>query len=143
MLALAAGVGAIAGYLWKQLKNFRNRKLKYTQALTQNLYFKLLDNNAGVLYRILDDAEESECKETLLAYTCLLRDGPASAAALKSRVEALLQPHSVSFDIDDAVAKLTDLALASGSAERLEAVEIETAIAEVDKRWDGLFSAQN
>tara|TARA_R110001599_G_scaffold353826_1_gene599234 strand:+ start:4985 stop:5251 length:267 start_codon:yes stop_codon:yes gene_type:complete len=47
IIALGARIAALAGYLWKQCSNFRNRKLKYTQALTENLYFKLLDNSAG------------------------------------------------------------------------------------------------
>ena len=59
VLALLADLGALGGYLWKQFSSFRNRKLRFTQALTENLYFKLLDNNAGVLYRVLDDAEDS------------------------------------------------------------------------------------
>jgi hypothetical protein len=71
-IALIAGLGTLVGYLWKQFSNFRNRRLKYTQALTENLYFKLLDNNGGVLHRVIDDAEESECKESLLAYYFLL-----------------------------------------------------------------------
>ena len=31
---------------------------RFLQTLTQNLYFKNLDNNAGVFYRLLDEAEE-------------------------------------------------------------------------------------
>ena len=49
IMVLLAGVAALGGYLWKQFSNFKNRKLRFMQALTQNLYFKNLDNNAGVL----------------------------------------------------------------------------------------------
>ena len=55
LLALVAGLGALGGYCWKQFSNFRNRKLKYTQALTENLYFKLLDNNAGVGGNVVEE----------------------------------------------------------------------------------------
>mgnify|MGYP003118263169 FL=1 len=117
VLALLAGLGALAGYLWKQYSSFRNRKLRFTQALTQNLYFKLLDNNAGVLFRVLDEAEESESTESLLAYCFLLKaERPLSAEELDARVETWLEQHwqcRLDFEIDDALAKLERLGLAT------------------------------
>ena len=116
LIALGAGLGALGGYCWKQFSNFRNRKLKYTQALTENLYFKLLDNNAGVLFRLLDDAEESECKESMLAYYFLLAERtPLTAEALDARVENWLAETwecRIDFEIDDALDKLSRLGLA-------------------------------
>src|SRR5437868_3174186 len=44
---------------------------------TRSLYFQTLDSNAGVLMRLLDEAEEQECRETLLAYFCLWKYAPA------------------------------------------------------------------
>ncbi|MFV1983665.1 MAG: TMEM143 family protein [Thiohalomonadales bacterium] len=58
LLILLAGVGTLAAYLWKQLNNFKNKKLQFMKTLTDNLYLKNLDNNAGVFHRLLDDAEE-------------------------------------------------------------------------------------
>lgn len=115
-IALIAGLGTLVGYLWKQFSNFRNRRLKYTQALTENLYFKLLDNNAGVLHRVIDDAEESECKESLLAYYFLLDKGePMTSEELDQRIESWLAERwqcRLDFEIDDALAKLKTLNLA-------------------------------
>jgi hypothetical protein len=115
VIALLAGLGALGGYCWKQFSNFRNRKLQYTQALTENLYFKLLDNNAGVLYRLLDDAEESECKESFLAYYFLLQSKAISAEELDAVIERWLAERwqcRIDFEIDDALAKLSRLGLA-------------------------------
>ena len=42
------------------------------KALSDNLYFKNLDNNAGVFYHLIDAAEEEEFKEAVLAYYFLL-----------------------------------------------------------------------
>ncbi len=116
ILALLAGLGALGGYLWKQFSSFRNRKLRFTQTLTRNLYFKLLDNNAGVIYRILDDAEESECKESLLAYYFLLAEGQAmSAQQLDEKIEHWFADRwqcRLDFEIDDALGKLEKLGLA-------------------------------
>lgn len=128
LLALLAGLGALVGYVWKQFSNFRNRKLKYTQALTQNLYFKLLDNNAGVLFRILDDAEESECKESLLAYYFLLAQGePITAAELDRVIEGWFAERwqcRVDFEIDDALRKLQQLDLARNDGEHWNPVVV-------------------
>lgn len=121
LIALAAGFGTLGGYLWKQFSSFRNRKLRFTEALTRNLYFKLLDNNAGVIYRIIDDAEESECKESTLAYyflMCLNR--PVSAETLDSEIEAWFQKRwqcTLDFEIDDALEKLLRLGLAQQSSQ--------------------------
>lgn len=116
LIALGAGLGAIAGYLWKQFSSYKNRKLRFTQALTQNLYFKLLDNNAGVFYRLINDAEESECKETLLAYYFLLiSEVPLSAIDLDTTIEQWFEQKwqcHLDFDIQDALYKLRTLQLA-------------------------------
>jgi hypothetical protein len=116
VLALMAGIGALVGYLWKQFSKFRNRKLQYTQALTENLYFKLLDNNAGVLYRILDEAEDSEVKESALVCCFMLAHGePATAAELDRAIEEWFAREwqcRLDFEIDDALAKLQRLGLA-------------------------------
>jgi uncharacterized protein DUF3754 len=116
VLALMAGLGALGGYLWKQYSSFRNRKLRFTQALTENLYFKLLDNNAGVIFRLLDEAEESECKESLLAYYFLLAGNrPLSADELDATIEHWFEQSwqcQADFEIADALAKLEQLGLA-------------------------------
>lgn len=120
LLALGAGFGALGAYLWKQYASFKNRRLRFTQALTQNLYFKLLDNNQGVILRVLDEAQDSECKEALLAYSFLARcEEPVEAAALDAAVEAWFQQQqglTLDFDIVDALAKLEALGLAQVEA---------------------------
>ncbi len=126
VLALLAGFGALGAYLWKQFSSFRNRKLRFTETLTRNLYFKLLDNNAGVLYRILDDAEESECKESLLAYYFLLAsESPLSPQALDELIEGWFAQRwqcKLDFEIEDALRKLELLNLASPDDRGLWAV---------------------
>jgi hypothetical protein len=117
LLVLLAGAGTIGAFVWKQFSNFKNRKLRFTESLTRNLYFKLLDNNAGVIYRLLDDAEESEIKECLLAYYFLLQGSePQTSVELDKRIEqwfaARWQCH-LDFDIEDALNKLSNLQLVS------------------------------
>lgn len=68
LLALAAGAGILGGFVFKKWSKFKNRKLRFMKALADNLYFKSLDNNAGVFQHLIDAAEEEECKEAILAY---------------------------------------------------------------------------
>ena len=125
-LALLAGLGTLGGYLWKQFSKFRNRKLRYTQALTENLYFKLLDNNAGVIYRILDEAEESEIKESLLAYYFLLmQSGQVRQETIDRAIESWFREQwqcRLNFEITDALQKLQRLGLAREGDEGWELV---------------------
>ena len=141
---LLAGIAAFAGYLWKQFSVFKNRKLQFMQALTQNLYFKNLDNNAGVFHRLADDAEEEECKETILAYYFLQTQGPMTAKQLDECIEDWLakkwQCH-VDFEIDDALHKLLTLSLVKSDGDVYRAIGIKDGIATLDKRWDNYFTA--
>ncbi|NND66364.1 MAG: DUF3754 domain-containing protein, partial [Halioglobus sp.] len=78
-----------------------------------------LDNNAGVIHRVVDDAEESECKESLLAYYFLLVAGkPVAAGELDARIEAWMAERwhcKLDFEIGDALGKLQLLGLAEES----------------------------
>lgn len=144
LIALFAGVGAVGSYLWKQFNNFKNRKLRFVQSLTQNLYFKNLDNNAGVFHRLIDDAEEEECKEAILAYYFLLvHDTPVSRPELDRMIERwFAQQHScvLDFEIDDAINKLKRLQLVSEESDgALVATPLSEALISLDTHWDGLF----
>ena len=143
IMILLAGVAALGGYLWKQFNNFKNRKLRFMQALTQNLYFKNLDNNAGVFHRLANDAEEEECKEAVLAYYFLLTSKTAmTRVELDRAIEHWLREKwqcTVDFEIDDALNKLLALGLVSESDEKLRVVSIQDGIKVLDARWDDYF----
>ena len=144
LAALGAGLIALGGYLLKQFNNFKNRKLRFMQPLTQNLYFKNLDNNAGVFYRIANDAEEEECKEALLAYYFLLTsDHPMKRLPLDKKIEQWLETHwdtPVDFEIDDALEKLTRLGIVTEKDGCFSALPIKEALKKLDLRWDAFFT---
>lgn len=143
ILALLAGAGALGGYLWKQFSNFKNRKLQFMQMLTQNLYFKNLDNNAGVFHRLANDAEEEESKEAILAYYFLLISPKAmSKAELDESIECWFAERwhcNIDFEIEDALHKLLALDLVVEADEKLKAVVLGEGINRLDKRWDDYF----
>jgi Protein of unknown function (DUF3754) len=145
--ALLAGLATLGGYLWKQFNNFKNRKLRFMQELTQNLYFKNLDNNAGVFHRLANDAEEEETKEAVLAYYFLLTSTqPLSEAQLDKKIEHWLATQwqcEVDFEIDDALDKLRNLSLVTQENGLLSAVPLPRAIELLDQRWDGYFVPSN
>ena len=143
IMVLLAGMVALGGYLWKQFNNFKNRKLRFMQALTQNLYFKNLDNNAGVFHRLANDAEEEESKEAILAYYFLLSSEiPLDRAGLDRSIENWFESVwdcRIDFEIDDALHKLITLGLVKETDGLLGAVTPDQAIRILDKRWDDYF----
>ena len=147
VMVLLAGAAALAGYLWKQFSNFKNRKIRFMQALTQNLYFKNLDNNAGVFHRLINDAEAEESKEALLAYYFLLSSPVALAKAeLDRKIERWFEAKwdcSIDFEVEDALQKLRRLGLVEESDDGLTAVDLERGISLLDQRWDNYFVPEN
>lgn len=142
LVALAAGLGGLGSFVWKQFVNFKNRKLTFMQALTENLYFKNLDNNAGVFHRLVDDAEEEECKEAILAYYFLMRHGAESDTELDGVIEQWFRDRwqaDIDFEVEDALAKLTRLGLVTRSVGGLEVPALEKACSILDERWDEYF----
>jgi hypothetical protein len=94
MWGLAAGG---LGYGYRSFYGYQQTKQRYHLTLTQSLYFQNLDSNAGVLTRLLDEAEEQDSLLALLAYYCLYRFGKAdgwTAADLDTSVELWLDRYA-------------------------------------------------
>ena len=148
MLALIAALGTFGSFVWRQFGKFKTRKLSFMQRLMENLYFRNLDNNAGVFHRLVDDAEEEECKEAILAYYFLLtRPSIKSASLLDESIESWFKSEwqaDVDFEIMDAIGKLQKLGLILEDPERgLDAVPLEEARRILDQRWDEYFTFSN
>lgn len=144
LVALGAGLGSLGAYLWKQFNKFKNRRIQFLKALTDNLYFRNLDNDAGVFHHLLDAAEEEEVKEAVLAYRFLLSGGPLDPRALDAVIESWFRASfdaDVDFDVDDGVAKLVRLGLVEEQEGRLAARPLDEAIARIDALWDDVFDA--
>lgn len=144
LLALAAGLGTLGGFLFKQFSNFKNRKIRFMKTLADSLYFRNLDNNAGVFHRLVDAAEEEECKEALLAWAFLLTaEVPLTARALDDAIEDFLRAQvggHVDFEIDDALAKLERFGIVEERPDgTLEALAPARAAQRLDEIWDGLY----
>ena len=140
---------AFGGYLVRQFSKFKNRKIQFMKALSENLYFRNLDNDAGVFHHLLDAAEEEETKEALLAYHFLRTAGtPLTPAELDGRIEdwfARRWDATLNFEVDDGVDKLRRLRLVrddegDDGQGRLVAVSPDEAKRRLDETWDDLFA---
>ena len=91
---------------------FKNRKIQFMKALSENLYFRNLDNDAGVFHHLLDAAEEEEVKEAVLAYHFLRTAQRPLTAELDRRIEDWFVRRwdaVFDFEVDDGVGKLRRL----------------------------------
>ena len=142
-ITLAIGIGVFGSFVFKEWSKFKNRKIKFMKALSDNLYFKNLDNNAGVFHTLIDAAEEEDIKEALLAYTFLLKSkNGLSAHALDEQIETWFKSKyqcELDFEISDALEKLKRMHLVTCTNTLYNAVNLERAKAILDERWDSLF----
>jgi hypothetical protein len=141
--------GAIGGYGYKSYHSYQVKKQDYSLKLTKSLYYKSLDNNTGVLMRLLDEAEEQECRETFLAYFCLWQYAPPegwTAEQLDDYVELYLEGNAnlkVDFEIGDALAKLERLKIVRKTGDTYHAQPIDKALEMLDWTWDNYFKYAN
>jgi len=140
-------IGGTIGYGVKSYQGYLNTRQKYQLNLTQSLYYQNLDNNAGVLFRLLDEAEEQECREALLAYFLLWRESDSGGwdqETLDRAAENWLKEKAdldVDFEVDDALAKLVRLRVVEQPfPERYAAASLETALQRLDEAWDDYFA---
>lgn len=138
-------VGGTIGYGVKSFFGYLRTKDKYQANLTRNLYFQNLDNNAGVLFRLIDEVEEQEFREAILAYTLLgSKNAPfgLTMAELDRQAEALLLSavgSHVDFEAVDALEKLQRLGLIELKDSRFRSTPLPNALHSLDLRWDQAF----
>jgi hypothetical protein len=139
----------VAGYGYKQWSGYQASRQAYSLQLTENLFFQNLDNNAGVLYHLLDEAEEQECREAILAYFHLWRNAPPegwTSGQLDDYVELDLERLAnlkVDFEIEDAIAKLEKLRIIEKRGDRYRAQPLDKALEMLDWTWDNYFKYNN
>ncbi len=138
IMAVLGLVGGTVGYGIRSFYGYLRTKEKYQLNLTESLYYQNLDNNAGVLFRLLDEAEEQEHREALLGYFFLWHYAPSqgwSAAALDQAIEAFLSAQlkrPVDFEVADALEKLDRMQLVERlPGDLLRAVPLPRAVAQL------------
>ncbi len=142
-IAAVSGLITLGGFILAQWTKFQRQSLKYQKMLSDNVYFRNVNNNAGIFDFIIGEAEEQECKEAFLAYYFLLAPGDRpDAAALDQRIEAWIKERfgfDVDFECDDALTKLDRLGLLRRDGERLAVPPLDEALRTLDGIWDNFF----
>jgi hypothetical protein len=145
-LAALGGVVALGAFAMRQWTRFHRQSLLYQKELTDNVYYRNVNNNAGIFDYIVGAAEEQEWKEAMLAYCFLLTaPAPLTRAALDARIEDLLARRfgvAVDFEIDDALAKLARLDLLVREGGHLAVPPLAEALKRLDRFWDDCFGPQ-
>jgi hypothetical protein len=115
----------------------------HQKELADNVYYRNINNNAGIFDYIIGAAEEQECKEAFLAYYFL---GTAPSAPtqheLDQRIESWLKETfavDIDFEVGDALRKLDRLGLLRRDGARLSVPPPDEALARLDFHWDNYF----
>ncbi len=142
--------GLLGGYGYKSYYSYNVKKQSYSLKLTESLYYQNLDGNQGVLHRLLDEAEEQECREAMLAYFFMWRyprEGGWTASDLDDYIEIDLERKAnikVDFEIGDALDKVKRLKIVQElPGGRLRAQPIDKALEMLDYTWDNYFKYNN
>ena len=126
---------------------FQRAKQKHLAHMIRHLYYLTLANNASVINRLVDSAEEEDFKETLLAYFFLWRNHddpePWDQPRLDRAVEQYLRERTgleIDFEVSDAARKLFRLGLAQADSRGfLTSTHIGSALERLDEQWDNAF----
>jgi hypothetical protein len=144
LAALSAPV-AFGGFIVTQWVRYQRQSLKYQTELTDNIYYRNVNNNSGIFDYVIGAAEEQQVKEAFLAYHFLhVANSPPVASELDSRVEEWLRATfavDVDFDVGEAVDKLEQLGLLRRDGERLIVAPFDEAYSTLRGVWGSLFPA--
>ena len=138
---ISAGVNSFFGYT--------RARQKHLHGMIYRLYYLTLANNASVITRLIDSAEDEEYKEAMLAYFFLWRAQSSDDACpwneerLDVAIETFLKEKTgieLDFEVTDAFEKLQKFGLGQIDHNgNLTVLPIEEALATLDRRWDNAF----
>lgn len=142
-LAALSGILALGAFLLRQWGNFHRQSLIHQKQVTDNVYYRNVNNNAGIFTYLIGEAEDQDWKEVLLAYYGLLIEAePVTRGALDARIEELLARVigvSADFDVDHALSRLRQFDLVIETDGGLTAVPLVDALRRLDREWKGLL----
>jgi hypothetical protein len=145
-LAAISGLGALGGFIMRQWLRYQRQSLKYQKELTENVYFRNVNNNAGIFDSMIGAAEDQECKEAFLAYYFLSTAERAPVQAeLEARIERWLAQAfgvEVGFKVGEALARLDHLGLLLRDGEQLSVLPPQAALPKLDAVWGAFFKPE-
>ena len=130
---------AIIYYIIKGFISYQKTKDKYQLNLTRHLYFQNLNNNSGVLLRLLHEAEFQDYREMVITYYLVWKYGQAGINAEKIHeiAEKKLKETihlDINFEAEDALAKLEKLGALKNVGQNWFPLPMEEIANEIKKR---------
>jgi len=145
-LAALMGIVALGGFAVQQWVKYQRQSLKYHMQLADNIYYRNINNNAGVFDYLIGAAEDQECKQALLTYHFIRKAAaPPTVAEVAARIEAWLSKSfevKLDFEIADALKTLDRFGLVRREAERLFVLPLDRTIVHMHEVWNNFFKAQ-
>jgi len=145
-LAALMGIVALGGFAVRQWLKYQHQTLKYHMELTENIYFRNVNNNAGIFDYLIATAEDQETKEAAIAYHFIRKaEAAPTATEIARRVETWLADNfavNVDFKIADALETLNRFGLVRNESEQLFVPPLEPAIAQLHQVWNNFFKRE-
>jgi hypothetical protein len=145
-LAALIGIVALGGFAVRQWLKYQHQTLKYHVELADNIYFRNINNNAGIFDYLIATAEDQETKEAALAYHFIRKAEVAlTATEVAGRIEAWLAKNfgvNLDFKVADALRTLDRFGLVRREGERLFVLPLEPAIAQLHQVWNNFFKRE-
>jgi hypothetical protein len=145
-LAALGGLVALGGFIVQQWVKYQWKSLRYQTELTDNVYYRNINNNAGIFDYLIGAAEDQECKEACLAYHFLrVAPAPPTAGELAGGIAAWLRQafgREIVFAVDGALAELDRLGLLRRRQERLFVSPLDEALAQLQRVWGEFLPAE-
>jgi Protein of unknown function (DUF3754) len=142
-LAALSALVALGGFALRQWVKYRRRALQYQIELTDNIYYRNINNNSGVFDYLIGAAEEQECKEAFLAYHFLrTSSAPPTADEVGRRAAEWLRTTfavDVALNVGEATERLERLGLLATRGGRLFVSPLDAALVELGRAWDEFF----
>lgn len=152
LLAVLSLLVALGGLAFKQYSKYQSKKLKFQKKVTDTLFFRNIATNTSVFSRLIDEAENEECKEILLVYYHLLTSSePLTPEQLDDRIEQWMEDRfgkTIDFDIDGPLRNLEKIRggkdniplMQYDDRGRCQPVSVAEAQHVIDCIWDEAFN---
>ena len=142
-LAAMSGLVALGAFMMRQWVKYQRQSLRYQKELADNIYYRSVNNNAGLFDTLIGAAEQQECKEAFLAcYFLLTARAPLTHDALDRQIEQWLADNfaiDVDFEVDDALAKLDRLGLTRRDGDKLAILPMDEILPRLEAAWAEMF----